>query len=354
MASTIKSPAVLASILLVGLTIAACGVQQPTPAPITLTQTPIQSTPTSILPTPAPTPLPSTPTPVPPPTPTSLPPTSRPASAEVTAEALNLRAGPATTYSIVGGLKRGDSLTITGRSPDNSWIEVMTADGKKGWCSALDKYVRLDVALSEVAIAKIPPTPTAAPTLAPTPSPTVIAVATSTATTEISPTPTPTLEVSPTPTPTPTSEPEGAQYVLYFYFGAEGCPYSRRMAPKVQSFYEEYGVMALGPSMRPMGLAALIPPVQQPRRRFEVLGVPVSWWGGDPAVFRQDTGVTFPFVSDPGFSVDTSIIPVTGVYSKQTGTFRVTTIGDVSYSTLVSKATGITGGGSPEAAIGGG
>ena len=51
---------------------------------------------------------------------------------EVTANSLNMRSGPSTAYSVIGGLKKGDKVTII-LSQDN-WYNV-SFQGKKGWVS---------------------------------------------------------------------------------------------------------------------------------------------------------------------------------------------------------------------------
>jgi hypothetical protein len=158
-------------------------------------------------------------------------------------------------------------------------------------------------------------------------------------------TPTPATRVTDTPTPatrvtdTPIPIVEESTYILYFYFGAEGCPRSRQMAPKIERFSQEYGIVAARPD-EPMLIKRVLaaPPLQEPeRRKYKVRGVAVDWWGGDPNAFVSATGVTFPIVGDPGLNVDTSHIPVTVVLNEQTGVYRVATIGDVSYETLVSQ-----------------
>jgi uncharacterized protein YgiM (DUF1202 family) len=219
------------------------------------------------------------------------------------ADKLNLRSGPGTGYKIVGVLLQGNPLKILGRSADKSWLQVKTNAGQQGWCSGDAQLVTVNVSLDQVAIAKnvptVPPTVTSVP---------------------------------------PPSPPTQDNYVLYFYFGAEGCPYSRRMGPVVERFYQAYWVQALLPDRRPAGLAAMRPPAQQTSRRVEVFGVPVPGWGTNIDSFRRATGITFPVVGDPGLPVNTSTIPVTVMYNKQTGVHRVATVGVASYETLVSQA----------------
>ncbi len=285
------------------------------------------------------TPLPPTETPLPTDTPTSLPPTPLP-TAKVMAKLLNLRAGPGTTYPIVATLKQGDVLTVLGRTPDNLWIAVRASASVSGWCSAQSKYVSLSVEVGRLATVSSPGEPQAA---------IVTSAIESAAGTEALPTqalPT----QAPAPAPTSAPAPSGQEFTLYFYFGAEGCPYSRSLAPLIEQFYQQYGYhgssaggtfgLLSGPGLE----APLVLPPLQGTVQWDVIGVPVEWWGGDAAAFRSATGVTFPFGADPGLGVDTSRIPVTVVYNRQTGVYRTATVGVVSYTTLVNQATAFSRG----------
>ena len=249
---------------------------------------------------------PNSPTPSRPPATSTLrpnSPTPKPPDAVVLADKLNLRNGPGTGYEIVGALLQGSSLKILGRSADKSWLQVKTDAGQQGWCSGDPQLVTVNVGLDQVAVAQnVPPVP-------------------------------------PTATSVPSARPPTQDnYVLYFYFGAEGCPYSRRMGPIVERFYQAYWVQAMLPGHRPAGLAAMLPPAQQTSPRVQVLGVPVPGWGTNIDAFRSATGITFPVVGNPGLSVSTSTIPVMVMYNKQTGVHRVIMVGTTSYETLVSQA----------------
>ena len=174
-------------------------------------------------------------------------------------------------------------------------------------------------------------------------------------------------------------------FVLYFYFAPYGCPYSKRMAPKIERFYQEYGaatafiyesyprLAALNSLPGQKIVSDLISPhqyyfqssnfqntghslqfisasspfdsiAQVPQRRFDVFGVTVH----SPSYlenFRNNTGITFPVVRNPGLDVNTNRFPVTAIYNRQTRVIRVVAIGDVPYSTLVSKAHTVETGG---------
>jgi uncharacterized protein YraI len=87
----------------------------------------------------------------------------------VVANELNLRTGPGTEYEVVRTLKQGDSLDIQGRSPINDWIQVIPTNLETlGWVSGAPNLVQINVDLTPILVAVIPPTPT--PITTPTPS----------------------------------------------------------------------------------------------------------------------------------------------------------------------------------------
>ncbi len=53
----------------------------------------------------------------------------------VTTDALNLRSGPGSSYSVLKTLPKGQTVTVVDQS-NPSWIKVKTSDGKEGYCSA--------------------------------------------------------------------------------------------------------------------------------------------------------------------------------------------------------------------------
>lgn len=127
-------------------------------------------------PAPAPTPQP-TDTPPPPPTPTpeptvATPPavtttTEAPASPvletpllTVTAEIVNVREGPGTTFATLGQLQAGQTAAVTGRSADGVWWQIAFQNGR-GW--VFGELVQVNAAAQSATVAQAPPAPTSAP-----------------------------------------------------------------------------------------------------------------------------------------------------------------------------------------------
>jgi uncharacterized protein YgiM (DUF1202 family) len=102
---------------------------------------------------------------VPPPTPT---PTFTPTSTvganlvTVTAELLNVRHGPGTSYPIITTVAKGVKATALGQDPSGGWLLVRLPNGTEGWISRA--YTDFQGSLP---IAHVPPLPTATPTRTP-------------------------------------------------------------------------------------------------------------------------------------------------------------------------------------------
>jgi len=83
------------------------------------------------------------------------------ADAYVTADALNLRAGPGVEYDRIGQLTKGTPLTIRGSTEDGTWLQVVAGDDT-GWVAV--KYVDLTIAEETIpVILELPASPTSAP-----------------------------------------------------------------------------------------------------------------------------------------------------------------------------------------------
>ena len=57
-------------------------------------------------------------------------------------DGLNLRKEAKADSPTLGGLGKGDKLTLIGQT--EGWYEVQTADGSRGWVSANPSYVRIE------------------------------------------------------------------------------------------------------------------------------------------------------------------------------------------------------------------
>jgi len=51
---------------------------------------------------------------------------------KVTAQAVNLRAGPGTRFAIIGRGTSGQQLSVTGKS-QGVWVQILTTSGEEGW-----------------------------------------------------------------------------------------------------------------------------------------------------------------------------------------------------------------------------
>jgi len=90
-------------------------------------------------------------------------------TAEVVADALNVRSGPGTNYGRVGGVGRGDQLLVIGEYDDCSWLNVLTRDEVEGWVSGSSRYVTLNVDCAELPAVDAPPPPSNSGNAAPRP-----------------------------------------------------------------------------------------------------------------------------------------------------------------------------------------
>ncbi len=107
--------------------------------------------------------------PAPSPTPTRP---SGPLCTVVSAGGLRLRSGPGLDYPVIGSFPANTQLRPRGRDTAGTWIEVERVGAtQRGWVSAGTQFVRCNVAINTLALAPIPPKPTATPTLRPTATP---------------------------------------------------------------------------------------------------------------------------------------------------------------------------------------
>ncbi|NOZ27813.1 MAG: SH3 domain-containing protein [Chloroflexi bacterium] len=79
--------------------------------------------------------------------------------ARITADVLNVRAGPGTNYAIISKLRDGDQVQITGRNEDGTWLQIIY-DGKaeaQGWVYAQYAEVSGDVMEAPLATTTVQP-----------------------------------------------------------------------------------------------------------------------------------------------------------------------------------------------------
>jgi len=153
--------------------------------------------------------------------PTPIPPTQPPATntveqAQVTANVeANVRNGPGTNYTVIGGLGEGENAPVTGRNADSSWWQI-SFQGGVAWIA--DSVSTANQAAFGVPVAAAPPPPPP-PTSAPVP-----------------PTATP-LPQLPTNPPAPTSGLSAGQVNL----NAGQCTELRWDFPGMKAFYISLG-----------------------------------------------------------------------------------------------------------------
>jgi N-acetylmuramoyl-L-alanine amidase len=80
----------------------------------------------------------------------------------VLVDVLNLRIGPGASYKVVETLKKGDKLTISGRSLYSEWLQVKTADGDQGW--VFSPYVQTSVSVGSLPVTEAYGGPNGSPT----------------------------------------------------------------------------------------------------------------------------------------------------------------------------------------------
>ncbi len=91
----------------------------------------------------------------------SITPTPKPI-AIVRPNSVNLRYGPGTVYGVAEYGYQGDEYNVIGRTSDNQWLEVKTAEGKIVWISLT--VVEINFIIENIPVQyNIPPTPSPAP-----------------------------------------------------------------------------------------------------------------------------------------------------------------------------------------------
>jgi CHAT domain-containing protein len=65
------------------------------------------------------------------------------AQLEVLVNTLNVRSGPGTAYSVIGQLKAGNQVAITGQDMGKGWLEICCVDGESGWVIRNENYIHI-------------------------------------------------------------------------------------------------------------------------------------------------------------------------------------------------------------------
>ena len=80
----------------------------------------------------------------------------------VTRRAMNVRAGPGTDFPILTMIFQDQEVSVLGKTQDESWILILTPEGKQGW--AWREYIDVESSLGQVGVSRVVVvTPTSAP-----------------------------------------------------------------------------------------------------------------------------------------------------------------------------------------------
>lgn len=90
-------------------------------------------------------------------------------TAVVQGNVVNVRSGPGVTYGIIGRVRSGQKLLITGKNNNASWWRVCCVDTREGWISG--SLVKAGGDLSQISVVAAPPPPAPAPRAAAAPAP---------------------------------------------------------------------------------------------------------------------------------------------------------------------------------------
>lgn len=109
-------------------------------------------------------------------TPISLPTATTTATpsydAAVVITALNVRIGPGTVYTRIGGVSQGDGLKVIGQAYNCRWLKVITPNDIEGWVSGDANYITYESSCESIPTVSISLTPTPDSILISSPTPT--------------------------------------------------------------------------------------------------------------------------------------------------------------------------------------
>lgn len=88
--------------------------------------------------------------------------------------ALNIRSGPGLQYDIIGKVRATEgsvgTVNVTGRSADNEWLTVDSAEAPGGWINNSPSFITCNGDIAGLPIAVAPPTPTPPPVVSAPPT----------------------------------------------------------------------------------------------------------------------------------------------------------------------------------------
>ncbi len=142
----------------------------PTPTPIA-SPTPLVPPTETLTPGPSPTP---TETPAPTATPSMTPTLTPTPFVQVVTALANVRSGPGLDYPVITQLPGETQITLVGRNPEGTWLQICCVNGESVWIAANVVEVVNDVVQVALMVTGPPPTATETPTVTPTPTATAI------------------------------------------------------------------------------------------------------------------------------------------------------------------------------------
>jgi uncharacterized protein YraI len=84
-------------------------------------------------------------------------------TATVTTGRLNVRTGPAMSYTVVTRIDEGQSMSLLARNSAASWVKIRLPNAIEGWVNA--SYIRANIALADLPVNGAPATPPATGTV---------------------------------------------------------------------------------------------------------------------------------------------------------------------------------------------
>ena len=97
---------------------------------------------------------------------TATPTATPPITGRVNADLVNVRGGPGTNYAVIGEVRTGDQMTVTGRTEAGDWVQVccLAAQPQESWVNAqfVDLQLPAGQSATVIPLATVPTPPVAA------------------------------------------------------------------------------------------------------------------------------------------------------------------------------------------------